>query len=501
MIILINPNVCVLKRDLFTTGIVYMPIGLAYFAASLKRAGFAFTVIDAFAEAPNRVREKDGFIFRGLTADEVCQKFPKKTKIAFIYARAITSHLSLLEIARVIKEKYPNIITVVLENTQAVTAYSLARIQQDFHKESVDYILSGEAEERGVELINSLIDKGFAVDIEGIGFERGTKVEYRAPERIIDDLDSLPFPSWEFFPLDNYWNLKYSHGPFETKRYLPILTSRGCPYDCTFCVATDTNKHRWRARSPKNVVDEIEYYLKKYAVSEFHIEDLNPTVSDERMKEISGEIINRKLNIIWKIVSGTKIETIKDAQTIKLLAKAGCNYISFSPETGSPKVLESINKSFDECHAFSMLKAARKEKIKTQACFVIGFPGEKSEDLKLTYNLARKLTKAGVDEIAVFMITPVPGSRLYEAMNKDFLNYSQLNFSPTWREDYEQLSRFRLCLYRSFLLWKLIYNPIEFLKQPIRFIRRKFLTKMEMVPYRALMTKVIVWKGGGCVSV
>ena len=112
-------------------------------------------------------------------------------------------------------------------------------------------------------------------------------------------------------PLKNYWDLKYAHGPFHSKKYLSILTSRGCPYPCKFCVVPETNNRKWRYKSPKKVVDELEFYNKNLNISEFHLEDLNPTVNEDRMISICNEIIKRNLNISWKIVAGTKVESIK----------------------------------------------------------------------------------------------------------------------------------------------------------------------------------------------
>jgi radical SAM superfamily enzyme YgiQ (UPF0313 family) len=262
-------------------------------------------------------------------------------------------------------------------------------------------------------------------------------------------------------------------------------------------VVPATNTQRWRARSAKNVVDEIEYFVKNFGVNEFHIEDLDPTISDERIREICREIIDRKLNINWKIAAGTKVETIRSEETLDWMAKAGCRYISISPETGSPELLKKINKPFNLEHAVKLVKHMNKVGIRSQACFVLGFPEETDADRQMTWNLVKDMTKKGIDEIALFIITPVPGSEIFSKF-KGFQTLSELNFTPTWREDYKKLSRFRLNLYIMFLLWKLIYHPLKIVRQAVNFFRRRFETKMEMVPYRALWLR---WAGRKAVTV
>jgi radical SAM superfamily enzyme YgiQ (UPF0313 family) len=167
------------------------------------------------------------------------------------------------------------------------------------------------------------------------------------------------------------------------------------------------------------------------------------------------------------------------------MAEAGCSYISISPESGSPKVMKLIGKPFKYEHAVKLIAAMNKHGVYSQACFILGFPGEEDEDRELTRKMVHDLTRAGVSEIAQFVVTPVPGSAI-EPELQGYSDLSQLNFSPTWRADYAKLNTFRVKLYRQFLLWKLRYHPLAILAQPFRFLVRKFETKMEMVPFRAL---------------
>ena len=215
---------------------------------------------------------------------------------------------------------------------------------------------------------------------------------------------------------------------------------------------------------------------------------MDPTISDSRIREICTEILRRNLGVTWKIAAGTKVETMRDEETIDLMAKAGCRYISISPETGSPRLLKLMRKPFNLKHAVRLVKRMNQVGVRSQACFVLGYPGETEEDLRMTWNLVRDLTRVGVDEIALFIVTPVPGSSIHEKFS-GYSNLSELNFSPSWRTDYAPLNRFRLRLYVHFLWWKLRYHPLKLLRQPINFLRRRFETKMEMVPYRALVLR------------
>jgi radical SAM superfamily enzyme YgiQ (UPF0313 family) len=488
-IVLINPNLVVQRSDPFTTGIVYMPISLAYLAAALRQAGRDIQIIDAYAAAPRRMRAEANFLFFGLSDEQVIAQLPEQVEAVFVYAINLTNHLSTVAIVKAISGAAPTVPLIVLENTQAVTAYALSQVAGEFYAVGADYILTGEPERRAIQLLDALAagaEDGVLRSIDGVG----TPAFYSPPLGFLGEaeLDALPVPAWDLFPLENYWSLHFAHGPLSARRYLPLLTSRGCPYPCGFCVVPATNSQKWRPRSAANVVDEIEHFNKTLGIAEFHLEDLDPTISDQRNRQICAEILRRGLKITWKIAAGTKVETMKNEETIDLMAQAGCRYISISPETGSPRLLKMMRKPFDLAHAVRLVKRMNQVNIRSQTCFVLGYPGETDADLQMTWDLVRDLTRVGVDEIALFIITPVPGSSISKEFS-GFSTLSELNFSPTWRDDYVRLNRFRLRLYANFLWWKLRYHPLKLLRQPINFLRRRFETKMEMVPYRALVLR------------
>lgn len=493
-VVLVNPNLMAQTDDLFTTGIVYAPVSLAWFAGSLREIGCEVLVVDAFGQRPNEFWTEGRFIFRGLLPEETASRVPSESLAVFVYAINLTYHTGILRTIAAIKRAAPKVPLVVMENTQAVTAYALAKVQEEFYEAGADYVLTGEAEERGIALLRALEQRaGNEVigAIDGIGFRRKGRIRYSRPARMVADLNRLPLPAWDLFPMRNYWGLKYAHGPLTSDRYLPLLTSRGCPYQCRFCVIPETNNVRWRSRSAKSVVDEIEHFQRTMGVSEFHFEDVDPTISDKRTQEICREILTRGLKVIWKLCAGTKVETIRSEKTVELMARAGCRYISISPESGSPRVLKAINKPFDLAHAVRIVRKMKEVGIRSQACFVIGFPGEEDADREQTRRMARDLVRVGLDEIALFVITPVPGSAIFDQFD-GYEDYSELHFSPTWRRDYAQLNRFRLRLYRQFLVWKLRYHPLAMARQTWNFLTRRFETKMEMTPFRALHTTLML---------
>ncbi|MFH1369616.1 MAG: radical SAM protein [Elusimicrobiota bacterium] len=481
MITLINPCLAVQKNDIFTTGIIYMPVGLAYLAAKLRALNEQLTVIDSFAEGVTSVRSENNQYIQGLNYDEIRRRIPKDSELIIIYANNLISHNTIMNTVKRIKDENSGSMVALMENSQAVSAYSLETIKDGFLNNGIDFLITGDSEDAVPVLLDGMRKKNTG----GSRIFRG----------FIDNLDELPFPAWDLFPLEKYWGLGYAHGPLETKRYLPMLTSRGCPYKCNFCVSPKTTGGKWRGRSAENVVSEMKQFSGKFKLREFHIEDLNPTVSEDRIIEISRRVIDDKLDIIWKLVSGTKAETIKNTDTVRLMGESGCNYVSISPESGSETLMNSMNKAFDKEHAVKLIKSMNTAGVYTQACFVLGFPGETKQDLLQTKELLFKLIKAGVDEIALFLITPVPGSSIYNDF-KGFSSLSELTFSPAWRKDFQFLNNYRLKLYLLFILTKILFHPFKSFMQVIRIFAGTYRTKMEMTPARAFKFKLASLRAG-----
>lgn len=481
-ILLINPPIVSQKWDITGSDIPYLPYTLAYLAAYLRSKKHEVIAIDAFGERPQLIRKyKNGYEIRGLNSMEIVEKVPTNVDVICVIPNSVTKHSFAVELVKDLRKIFQNIPIIVAGNIFSVVVYPMSESYEEYLKAGADFVVLGEAEIAVSEILMHLQGKKNLNEIYGIAFfEKGNIV--LTPIKFIEKLDDLPFPAYDIIPLQNYWSLRYAHGPKKGK-YLPLITSRGCPYACKFCASNAMHKGNWRSRSPKNVVDEIEAHIKKYGVSDFHIEDLNPTIDKKRIQEICKEITKRRLNITWKIVAGTKAETL-DKNTIEEMARAGCKYISISPESGSERILKLMGKPFDHEHQISLVKHLNTLGIKTQACFVIGFPGESPQDLKLTKAYIHKLAIAGVDEIALFIAAPMPGSDISKTKWEGLEGSEGITFSPSWRKDFSKLNyeRYKLALY--FLFIKSIYHPKKILQSILNILSCQFDLKIEMAIYK-----------------
>ena len=172
---------------------------------------------------------------------------------------------------------------VLFENIQAVTSFSLQNVADEFLGEDIDVLILGEPEKRTPTIIKALLKEESLDSISGLAFKAKGETFFTRSSKLENELDDLPLPAWDLFPLEGYWLAGFAHAPCGKDKFLPLLTSRGCPFRCKFCLSPFLNP-KWRFRSAVNVVDEMEHFYRTMGITEFHVSDLNPTVSDKTYK-------------------------------------------------------------------------------------------------------------------------------------------------------------------------------------------------------------------------
>jgi len=272
-----------------------------------------------------------------------------------------------------------------------------------------------------------------------------------APDMISGEaLDGLPFPARHLTPYKKYSSLLAKRTPITT-----MFTSRGCPFNCSFCNRPHLGK-RFRALSPQRVVAEFEACL-ELGIHEFLIYDDTFTVDKERVKAICRQVIEKKLDIGFDIRA--RVDTL-DNEVLTLLKKAGCRGIHYGIEAGTEKILKVLRKGIDLQQAKEILNQTKTLKMQTLAYFMIGSPTETLEDIETTFKFARDLNP---DFIHLTILTPFPGTPIYlEGLQKgiiktdywrEFAKQPDKDFKPPfWEENFsrEELEQLVIKGYKQF---------------------------------------------------
>lgn len=472
--VLIRPPVVHLKAD-FYGSIPGIPSGLAYLASSIMSSGHDVTIVDAYGEAPHRFYSfRKRYRARGLTPAEIADRIPEKVA-AGVSVHCAGEHSMCLEIVRELKRRDAG-------RSVIVGGYHTTFVPEDFIKAGADFVVLGEGEKRFPALLDYLDGNGNLDDIDGLftsEFSRDRREKYTA------DLNKQPFAAVDLLPLENYWKLGYSHGPaMRGVRYMNILTSRGCPYKCSFCQAPQMCGGHWLAKNAGKVLEELQFHIDKYGVKDFHIQDENFAIDRKRVESICRGIIKREMDITFCFPSGLKMETL-DESLLELMAQAGCRYFSLSPESGSKRVLELMSKTADIHRVPMLIRKASELGMATCCFFVAGTPGETPEDRRETRSFIRGLAKAGVQEVVMPIMTPFPGTpSMDEPSLQGFSEIDELCFSPVWRDDYRKLNRYRIGTYFHYYITRIFRHPLGFAGMLLRILTGKCRTKSEMTSRR-----------------
>jgi radical SAM superfamily enzyme YgiQ (UPF0313 family) len=203
---------------------------------------------------------------------------------------------------------------------------------------AIDVGVLGEGEESIVDLAAAHADGRDLATVNGIVFRQGGSL-VRTPHRTrIRTIDDIPEPDWTLFPVETYIDNALTHGA-NLGRSMPILASRGCPYECTFCSSPLMWTTFWTARRPELLVREMKKYMARYGVTNFDFYDLTAIVKKDWILQFGRLLLSEGLQITWQLPSGTRTEVI-DAEVSRLLFESGCRIINYAPESGSPPELK-----------------------------------------------------------------------------------------------------------------------------------------------------------------
>ena len=391
---------------------VFPPIVLASVAAVLEKQ-HVVSIIDAPTEGWRDVVELDETKYRvGLSCQVISERVSKWNPNAVILEIPFSGWSSTaFEVVHAIKAVNKKIVIVLMgQHPSAMPEACLSELD-------VDFVVMGEPENTIRELVDALEAKRRDFSrIDGLGFMKRGKPTLTGPRAIIADLDSLPFPARHLLPMKLY-NEAVKENPLRgeiSKPWTIVTTSRGCPYNCVFCSNFIVWGRTWRARTPGNVVDELEYLVKTYGVKQVDFYDENMTLDRKRMAEICDLIVERGLHLEWFTPNGLRADTL-DETLLRKMKRAGCKKIRVAPESGVQRIVdEVIGKRLDLKAVERAVVLCRKVGVKVGCFFVLGLIGETKADIEETIRFAYKLRRLGADSLIFSIAMPIYGTALYE---------------------------------------------------------------------------------------
>jgi anaerobic magnesium-protoporphyrin IX monomethyl ester cyclase len=378
------------------------PLDLVYSAAVLKTSNIDLEVIDCLG------LELD----LNLLKEEISGKYYE-----YVFIRTSTASFSFdLEIAALLK-KNSSCKTVFFGPHTGIFPEEVLK------NSSVNAIIIGEPEYT----IKNVAVSGFK-DVKGVWYKNDTGMIKNEASSNTVQLDSLPFPAWEYFPYEKYSIGDLLKGEGNTSF---VLTSRGCPFNCDYCPYPVAQGTIYRKRTSSNVIEEIKYLHEKFKVEKILFRDAEFTLDRKKVLEICGGIKDLKLK--WRCE--TRIDTL-DIALVAKMAEAGCIGINMGIESGSERVVKaSGRKVIDKIHTEAILGKCRELGVNTFCFFIIGLPGDDLSSIVETMEFAERIN-ANISQFTV--ATPYPGTRLHDwAQEKNYI----VNYNDDKITGYEALMR------------------------------------------------------------
>lgn len=390
------------------------PLGLLYIASVLLKNGYDVRVCDS--ASVDLVRRKGDYVTYGGNSEYIKEAIEGfSPDIVGVSGFASCNELDMFEVCKVAKKVDKNIPVVVGGSHPTIFPERMLK------KRCIDYVILREGEHRFVALINALNNGKFSLDFDGIAYKESGKIKVNPSIHWIENLDSLPYPARELVDMDKYSQINEKYNFTRPFKKGSVLATRGCIYNCPYCLASKFCGSRIRERSVNNIIGEIRLLKEKYGMEDiFFVED-NIGASKVFIKELFKKL--NKIKIRWDITVGFRPE-ILDRDSIRLVSESGAQLIKISIESGSERSrrkimrrhysLDFVKKIIKECHSY---------KLRVNGSFIFGMIGENLNDLFKTLQFIRQ---SGLDSFAIAFVVPLPGTDFYnEAVEKGYLSISR----------------------------------------------------------------------------
>jgi anaerobic magnesium-protoporphyrin IX monomethyl ester cyclase len=417
------------------------PLGLAYIAAAMERAGHTVKIFDR-----DVVLRKEGLDFD--TTDKIMMDAIRDFRPDFIGISATTPNmLDAGQISAVIRKHHPTV-PIVIGGPHA-TALPIQTLEE---YGAMDIAVAGEGENTWVDMLSG----AKLCDVKGIAYRKDDKVVINGPRPHIEELDSLPFPARHLLDMEFYLRPSRFTSRNLILRTTSIFTARGCPYRCTFCAGPIVFPGRVRFHSAQRVVAEIDDLVNRYNVEALYFAEDMFLASKSRAAELLEAFIRQPWSKRIKWFAQARVNVI-DSGMLDLMKRAGCVGVEYGFESGSQRILDAMNKVSRVEDNIKAATLTHKAGMRFQANIIVGYPGETKEDFEKTIEFLGKIRPSNIG-FNVFM--PLPGTAAYNTLMSEGRvippwdeigdpEMSSASYADMSREDFEKmylLARFKVIL-------------------------------------------------------
>lgn len=416
-VMLINPpgKITVTEHGSRERKLAVPPLGLAYLGAQLLAHGFEVDVLDVLIEGYENEVESTGSILYGLSEDETRERIrsfnPDMIGVSCLFSNRGREAVRLCEIA---KAEIPD--AHVLMGGQHPSGFPKL-VSHDF----IDYLMWGESENSLIELLEAINSGGSIKEVSQIILKDANGSFWKSTKKNLPDVNKILFPAWHLIRLKDYWAAGLADYEVNTqgeKRFMVMISSRGCPHDCFFCTAPMMTERRYKYRTLENIIEEIEVYRSQFGIQEIHFWDDNFFVNKKRTKELLRALISSFPGMSFQVPSGSEINALDD-EVIDLMAQAGFKKLFLAVESPNEEIQESyVDKRVNLDRIRHIVEKLREVGIISEGSFMVGFPHETKKQVDATFQIAKEF---GFDRISISIVNPLPGTGLYEMCEREGL--------------------------------------------------------------------------------
>ena len=345
----------------------------------------------------------------GLRLEDIADRVPADAALIGITVVFTHEWPAVARLVQLIKERLPD--TPIVLGGEHITSMPEFCLLTSL----ADYVVMGEGEETIVGLMQALSGDSNLESICGLGYRVGEAVQINERRQRKTDIDEIAWPDWAPLDVDAYHANRFVGGMYSEHLTMPILATRGCPYQCTYCSAPNMWLPRWIPRDPVKVVDEIEHYIQAYGAKNFPFQDLTAIIQKDWIRTFCEEVLKRNLKFTWQLPTGTRSEAI-DPEIARLLKASGMTSMAYAPESGSETTRKFIKKKMKTDRLFDSIDAAVSAKLNVATFLVIGFPHDEAQHLQENFEFIDRLAAHGITDLSVGFYMALPGTELFHSL-------------------------------------------------------------------------------------